>query len=205
MISIAGMIRGINGLIFKNHFFEYFVEKKKRGRGKRAHATACRRAGIVDFHRQWYFHPVPAFLRLYGSDAITNMLTAKPYRVAPAQARDAVRLYSRWRVEPPNAAAPTLGFRTLKVSLSGICDLVAAYKNEPLPLAVHDELWTLLDDMKLKAELAIDPSYATGARCLDALIQDRRTSSDRGTADTTRATLAPNDKPELWNRTSGCP
>ena len=96
------------------------------------------------------------------------MLTAKPYRVAPAQARDAVRLYSRWRVEPPNAPAPTLGFRTLKVSLSGICDLVAAYKNEPLPLAVHDELWTLIDDMKLKAELAIDPSYARGARCLGA-------------------------------------
>jgi hypothetical protein len=110
---------------------------------------------------------------------------------------DAVRLYNHWRVEPPNVPAPTLGFRTLKVSLSGICDLVTAYKNEPLPLAVHDQLWTLIVDMKLKAELAIDPSYATGARCLDALIQDRRTASDGGTADTLRATLAPNDKPEL--------
>jgi hypothetical protein len=38
--------------------------------------------------------------------------------------------------------------------------------------------------MKLKAELAIDPSYATGARCLDGLIQDRRMASDSGTADT---------------------
>jgi hypothetical protein len=28
--------------------------------------------------------------------------------------------------------------------------------------------------MKLKAELAIDPSYATGARVLDALIRERR-------------------------------
>ena len=27
-------------------------------------------------------------------------------------------------------------------------------QNEPLPLPVHDELWTLIDDMKLKAELA---------------------------------------------------
>ena len=26
--------------------------------------------------------------------------------------------------------------------------------------------------MKLKAELAVDPSYATGARCLDALTED---------------------------------
>ena len=110
---------------------------------------------------------------------------------------DAVRLYNHWRFEPPNVPAPTLGFRTLRVSLSGICDLIAAYKNERLPLAVHDELWTLIADMKLKAELAIDPSYATGARCLDALIQDRRTASDRGTADTLRATLAPNDKSEL--------
>jgi hypothetical protein len=110
---------------------------------------------------------------------------------------DVLRLYSHWKSEPPNAPAPTLGFRTLKVSLSGICDLVAAYKNEPLPLVVHDELWTLIDDLKLKAEFAIDPSYATGARCLDALIQDRRTASDRGTADASRATLAPNDKPEL--------
>ena len=110
---------------------------------------------------------------------------------------DAVRLYNHWRFEPPNVPAPTLGFRTLRVSLSGICDLIAAYKNERLPLAVHDELWTLIADMKLKAELAIDPSYATGARCLDALIQDRRTASDRGTAGTLRATLAPNDKSEL--------
>ena len=107
---------------------------------------------------------------------------------------DAVRLYSHWRFEPPNVPAPTLSFRTLKVSLSGVCDLVAAYKNEALPLAVHDELWTLIDEMTLKAELAIDPSYATGARCLDALIQERRMASDRGVADTLRATLAPDDK-----------
>jgi hypothetical protein len=33
--------------------------------------------------------------------------------------------------EPPKLVVN--GFRTLKVSLSGICDLVAAYKNEPLP------------------------------------------------------------------------
>jgi hypothetical protein len=110
---------------------------------------------------------------------------------------EAIRLYSHWRSGPPNAPSPTLGFRTLKVLLSGICDLVAAYKNEPLPLAVHDELWRLIDNMKLKAELAIDPSYATGARCLDALIQDRRMASDSGTADTSRVTLAPDDKPVL--------
>jgi hypothetical protein len=34
--------------------------------------------------------------------------------------------------------------------------------------------------MKLKAELAIDPSYAIGARVLDALIQERRAASAPG-------------------------
>jgi hypothetical protein len=81
--------------------------------------------------------------------------------------------------------APTLRFRTLTVSLSGICDLIAVYKNEPLPLPIHDNLWTLVEDMKLKAELAIDPSYATGARVLDSLVQRHR-AADRGGADTSR-------------------
>jgi hypothetical protein len=86
---------------------------------------------------------------------------------------DAVRLFNGWKFDTP---APTLHVRTLFVSLSGVCDLVLAYKNEPLPLGVHDELWSVIDDLhtSLKAELASDPSYATGARCLDALIQDRR-------------------------------
>ena len=50
-----------------------------------------------------------------------------------------------------------------KISLSGICDLVAAYKNEPLPLAVHDELWTLIKEMKLKAEWAAPRFDRTGS------------------------------------------
>ena len=83
---------------------------------------------------------------------VEQLSEAMPEDVREAFA-DAVRLYSQWRFDAPNAPAPTLAFRTLKISLSGICDLVAAYKNEPLPLAVHDELWTLIKEMKLKAEL----------------------------------------------------
>jgi hypothetical protein len=127
---------------------------------------------------------------------VEQLSEAMPEDVREAFA-DAVRLYSQWRFDAPNAAAPTLAFRTLKISLSGICDLVAAYKNEPLPLAVHDELWTLIKEMKLKAELAIDPSYATGARVLDALIRERRVAFDRASTDILRTTLAPDDKPEL--------
>ena len=78
----------------------------------------------------------------------------------------------------------------MEVSLSGICDLVTAYKSEPMPLSVHDELWGLIEDMKLKAELAFDPSYTTGARCLDVLIQDRRSLPTASAA-----MLVPSDEP----------
>jgi hypothetical protein len=104
-------------------------------------------------------------------------MTEQPSETIPEDVRqafgDAVRLFHRWRFDTP---PPTLVFRTLAVSLSGVCDLVLAYKSEPLPIDVHDELWGLMDNpnIGLKAELAIDPSYATGARCLDTLIQDRR-------------------------------
>ena len=82
---------------------------------------------------------------------------------------DAVRLFDSWRFDTP---APTLPFKAIAISLSGVCDLVLAHKNEPLPVSVHDELWRIIDGphMRLKAELTIDPSYATGARCLDTLI-----------------------------------
>jgi len=103
---------------------------------------------------------------------------------------DAVRLFNRWRAEPADLPAPTIEFRNMTVSLSGICDLVTSYKNEPIPLPLYDELWTLSEDMKLKAELALDPSYSTGARCLDALIQGRRSSPN-----VSPATLAPSDEP----------
>jgi hypothetical protein len=73
---------------------------------------------------------------------------------------DALRLYNHWRFEPLNLPAPTLAFRTPKISLNGIFDLVVAYKDEPLPLAIRDELWPLIEEMKLKAELAIDPQQA---------------------------------------------
>jgi hypothetical protein len=86
---------------------------------------------------------------------------------------DAVRIFDRWEFDTP---PPTLRVRKLNISLSGVCDLVLAYKNEPLPLSVQHELLALIDDLhlSLKAELTIDPSYAIGARCLDTLIQHRR-------------------------------
>jgi hypothetical protein len=86
---------------------------------------------------------------------------------------DAVRIFDRWGFNTP---PPTLRVRKLNISLSGVCDLVLAHKNERLPLSVQHELLALIDDLhlSLKAELTIDPSYAIGARCLDKLIQHRR-------------------------------
>jgi hypothetical protein len=96
---------------------------------------------------------------------------------------EAIRLYNEWRVAggPP----PPISFRKLpQVSLTGVCDLVLGYRNEPLPLKVHDELWLLFgkSQLDLKAELATDPSYATGARCLGKLIQEHRVTTRSGNA-----------------------
>ena len=64
----------------------------------------------------------------------------------------------------------------MDVSLVGVCDLVLAYRDEPLPLNIHHELLALTGHphASFKAELMIDPSYATGARCLEKLIKDRQ-------------------------------
>jgi hypothetical protein len=74
---------------------------------------------------------------------------------------------------------PTLKFRTMVVSLSGVCDLVLAHRNEPLPLDVHHELLALIDAplAHLKMDLLNDPSFEMGARCLDRLIQERMVGS----------------------------
>jgi hypothetical protein len=92
---------------------------------------------------------------------------------------DAVHLFVEWKSGGPKQS---VSFRRLRrVSLTGVCDLVLRYRNEPLPLKVHDHLWNLIDDthMNLKVELATDPSYATGARCLTKLIQEYRAEDGR--------------------------
>ena len=116
----------------------------------------------------------PLTLRTMRESAV---MEKQPPQTMPEDVRqsfeEAVRLYNRWQFGTP---VPTLRFRSLIVSISGVCDLVLAYKNEPLPLPIYDELWGLIDDLhkNLREELALDPSCAMGARCLDILIQDRR-------------------------------
>jgi hypothetical protein len=93
--------------------------------------------------------------------------------------RDAVKLYAVWKSGGPENS---VSFRKFKyVSLAGVCDLVLSYRNEPLPIKLHDELWNLVDkvDTDLKVELATDPSYATAARCLTRLIENHRAEDGR--------------------------
>jgi len=55
-------------------------------------------------------------------------------------------------------------------------------------LNVHDELWNPVgDNMYLKVELAEDPSFATGARYLNKLIQGHRTQNGRRQASKQKA------------------
>ena len=93
--------------------------------------------------------------------------------------RNAIHLYVDWKLGRPERS---VSFRRLQqISLNGVCDLVLSYRNEPLPVNVHDELWNLIDKtrLNLKVELATDPSYAVAARCLDKLIQDHRAADRR--------------------------
>jgi hypothetical protein len=92
---------------------------------------------------------------------------------------EAIQLFDDWKLL--GGSTRSVSFRRLQVSLSGVCDLVQSYRNEQLPENVYDELWNLLDDrrMDLIVELFKDPSYATGARCLEKLIQDHRAEDRR--------------------------
>src|SRR5262249_12033715 len=86
--------------------------------------------------------------------------------------RDAVRLFYRWR---PGEPMPTLKFRTMVVSLSGVCDLVLAHRNEPLPLDVHHELLALIDAplSRPKTDHSNHPSCEMGAGAMERLIRKR--------------------------------
>ena len=92
---------------------------------------------------------------------------------------EVISLFDDWKLLGGPARA--VSFRKLQVSLSGVCDLVQSYRNEPLSETVHDQLWYLLDDRRtdLIVQLTNDPSYATGARCLEQLIQDQRAEDKR--------------------------
>ncbi len=87
---------------------------------------------------------------------------------------EAIRLYNEWKF---GDSEPLVGFRKLRqISISGMCELVLGYRNEPLPANLRNLLRHLIDGthVNLKVELDEDPSYTTGAQCLLKMIDDHR-------------------------------
>ncbi len=84
---------------------------------------------------------------------------------------EAICLYSDWKF---GGSEPLVSFRKLRqMSISGVCELVLGYRNEPLTAQLHNMLRNLIDpQMNIKVELDEDPSYATGA--LLEMIDDYR-------------------------------
>jgi hypothetical protein len=83
---------------------------------------------------------------------------------------DAIPLYADWKYGRPQHP---VSFRRLqKISLSGVCDLVLSYRNEPLPADVHHELLNLVDDIRINPKAGL--TYAAGAQYLLRLIDDQK-------------------------------
>ena len=76
---------------------------------------------------------------------------------------EAIRLYKDWRF---GGSEPLVGFRKLRqISISGVCELVLSYRNEPLPENIHKVLRNVIGVARANP-LDKDPSFAAGARCL---------------------------------------
>jgi hypothetical protein len=112
-----------------------------------------------------------AFGSNIGSESLQMMeQSSEPMPDDVRQAfRDAVHLYADWKFGRPQRP---VSFRRLqKISLSGVCDLVLSYRNEPLPADVHHELLNLIDEIRINPKLRL--TYAAGAQYLLRLIDNQ--------------------------------
>jgi hypothetical protein len=92
--------------------------------------------------------------------------------------RDATRLYADNKFGSHKCS---MSFRRLqKLSISGVCDLVLSYRNEPLPADVHYELLKLLDEEGMNCIVFTGgSSYAAGAQYLLKLVEDQKQKDKR--------------------------
>jgi hypothetical protein len=116
----------------------------------------------------------------FGSNIVSERLQIREQSSEPMpddvrQAfRDAICLYADSKFGNPMRP---VNFRKLqKISISGVCDLVLGYRNEPLPAGVHHELLNLIDELGIHPKVALteDSSYAAGAQYLLNLIDDQK-------------------------------
>ena len=87
---------------------------------------------------------------------------------------EVIRLFKNWTF---GGSEPLVSFRKLRrISISGVCELVLSYRNEPLPENLDSLLRNLIDGTRthLKVGLDEDPSYATAAQCLLKMIDVSR-------------------------------
>ena len=103
-----------------------------------------------------------------------------PYQIPRGYAdafRDVVFEFTNWS---PSIPEFTFRIERQSYSMSAVCNLVSIYKDK-LPAEVFEELSSRihLQQTDLRGELAKDPTYATGAKCLRRLISDRKNEAAR--------------------------
>jgi hypothetical protein len=90
---------------------------------------------------------------------------------------EAIELFSDWSPATPEREISING---RPFTMSGVCGLVDGYA-DPIPDSVVVALVTHLQPQHtaLKKQLAKNPSYTTGAKCLRRLISDRKVDYQR--------------------------
>ncbi len=101
------------------------------------------------------------------------MASSRP--ISPRLAKEffeAVREYIRWNLGDPE---PSITVDRYVVPISLLCDRVSGF-NDPLPDEVSDAMCFIIDgtQAQLKKELRAERTYATAARCLLELIEDKK-------------------------------
>jgi hypothetical protein len=90
---------------------------------------------------------------------------------------DAVSLFPIWSAA---LAEREVSIKGTPYTMSEVCRLVAGFR-DPLPHSVFDELLSHMhaEPIERKFELSRKPSYATAARCLLKLIENRKAAYRR--------------------------
>src|ERR1700729_104361 len=85
---------------------------------------------------------------------------------------EAVEIFVNWS---PAAREREVNINGRRFTMSGVCGLVDGYA-DPIPHSLVVELTCQMQTghAALKDQLARDPSYTTGAKCLRKLISDRK-------------------------------
>jgi hypothetical protein len=83
---------------------------------------------------------------------------------------NAVHVYADWKF---GGAERPINFRKLqKISVSGVCELMLSYRNEPISADVNSDLFNLIDEIRKNPTAGL--TYAAAAQCLLRLVDDQK-------------------------------